>query len=67
MPQATATQNNPKERLKIIIDSSTPLVIMETLEEARAMAMIRSAASELQLPVFEWTIATGLLRSGASG
>jgi ATP-dependent 26S proteasome regulatory subunit len=66
MPQATATQN-PKERLKIIIDSSTPLVIMETLEEARAMAMIRSAASELQLPVFEWTIATGLLRSGASG
>ena len=35
MPQAAATQN-PKERLKIIIDSSTPLVIIETLEEARA-------------------------------
>ena len=52
------------ERLKVLINSSTPIVVMETVEEVRAMSLVRTACSELSLAVFEWTIADGLVRSG---
>lgn len=54
----------PLERLKVLINSSTPIVIIETVEEARAVRLIRSAADDVQLPVFEWNIADGLTRAG---
>jgi ATP-dependent 26S proteasome regulatory subunit len=53
------------ERLKVLINSSTPIVIIETVEEMRAVSMVRQACSELSLAVFEWTIADGLIRSGS--
>ena len=53
------------ERLKILIDSSTPIIIMETVEEMRAVRLVRAAATPLNLAVFEWTIATGLVRCGS--
>ncbi|HKD03977.1 MAG TPA: AAA family ATPase [Terriglobales bacterium] len=52
------------ERLKILIDSSTPIVVLETVEEMRAVRMVRTACSALNLASFEWTIASGLVRSG---
>ena len=53
------------ERLKVLINSSTPIVVMETVEEMRALSLVRMACSQLSLPVFEWTIADGLVRSGS--
>jgi SpoVK/Ycf46/Vps4 family AAA+-type ATPase len=53
------------ERLKALINSSTPIVVMETVEEMRALSLVRMACSQLSLPVFEWTIADGLVRSGS--
>jgi len=53
------------ERLKILIDSSTPIVVMETVEEMRAVRLVREASSPLRLAVFEWSIASGLVRCGA--
>ena len=53
------------ERLKILIDSSTPIIVMETVEEMRAIQLVREASSPLNLAVFEWSIATGLVRCGA--
>ena len=59
---------NPMDRLKIFINSSTPIVVMETVEEMRALALVRGACSDLSLALFEWTIADGLVRSdGAVG
>src|SRR5436190_15761768 len=57
-------QMNAVERLKVLINSSTPIVVMETVEEVRAVRMVRLACSELNLATFEWTIASGLARSG---
>jgi hypothetical protein len=37
---------------------------METVEEQRAVSLIRAACSEVNLAVFEWTVADGLSRSG---
>ncbi len=52
------------ERLKILINSSTPIVVMETVEEMRAVGLARAASAELNMAVFEWSIADGLVRAG---
>src|SRR5277367_1812680 len=52
------------DRLKILINSSTPILVMETVEEVRAVSLVRIACSQLNLPIYEWTIADGLIRSG---
>jgi hypothetical protein len=57
---------NALERLKILINSSTPIVVMETVEEMRAVNLARAACAELNLAVFEWSIADGLVRSGSN-
>jgi AAA+ superfamily predicted ATPase len=54
------------ERLKVLINSSTPIVVMETAEEVHAVTMVRAACSELNMATFEWTIADGLVRSGSN-
>ena len=51
-------------RLKVLINSSTPIVVMETSEEMRAVNVVRTACSELNMATFEWSIADGLVRSG---
>lgn len=52
------------ERLKVLLESSTPILILETVEETRAVRLVHTAASPLNLAVFEWTIASGLVRCG---
>jgi len=53
------------DRLKVLINSSTPIVVMETSEEMRAVSLVRAACAELNMATFEWSIADGLLRSGS--
>ncbi|HXX01323.1 MAG TPA: AAA family ATPase [Candidatus Acidoferrales bacterium] len=55
------------DRLKVLINSSTPIVVMETSEEMRAVSMVRAACAELNMATFEWSIADGLVRCGAGG
>ena len=57
---------DPGDRLKILINSSTPIVAVETVEEARVLSLIRQTCGDLNLPLFEWSIADGLIRSIAS-
>src|SRR5215831_2035933 len=54
------------DRLKVLINSSTPIVVMETSEEMRAVSLVRAACSELNMATFEWSIADGLVRSGSN-
>ena len=54
------------DRLKVLINSSTPIIVMETAEEMRAVSVVRAACTELNMSTFEWTIADGLVRSGSN-
>ena len=54
------------DRLKILINSSTPIIVMETSEETHAVSMVRAACSQLNMATFEWSIADGLQRSGTN-
>src|SRR5437016_13614971 len=56
--------DNTLDRLKVLLDSSTPIVVMETVYESRAARLVRVAGSALNIAAFEWTIATGLTRCG---
>jgi ATP-dependent 26S proteasome regulatory subunit len=58
-----SSPQSPIDRLKVLLNSSTPIVLIETVEEMRAVSLVRMACSELSLAVFEWTIADGLVRS----
>ncbi len=60
-----SSPQSPIDRLKVLLNSSTPIVVMETVEEMRAVSLVRIACSELSLAVFEWSIADGLVRSGS--
>ena len=57
---------NVVDRLKVLLESSTPIVVMETVEEVRAVRLVRVACSAVNLATFEWSIASGLMRSGAT-
>ena len=56
---------DPLARLKVLLDSSTPIVAIETVEEVRAVRLVRAACAALNLATFEWTIASGLARCGS--
>jgi ATP-dependent 26S proteasome regulatory subunit len=53
--------------LKVLIDSSAPIVVMETVEEVRAVRLVRVACASLNLATFEWSIASGMSRCGSEG
>lgn len=54
------------DRLKVLINSSTPIVVMETSEEMLAVNIIRTACTSLNMATFEWSVADGLVRSGSN-
>ena len=58
--------STPLERLKLLINSSTPIVVIETMEEMRAVGLVRTSCADLNLAVFEWSIADGLMRCGSN-
>src|SRR5260370_21917784 len=55
----------PLARLKVLLDSSTPSVAIERVEEVRGVRLVRAACAALNLATFEWTIASGLVRCGS--
>jgi hypothetical protein len=59
---ALAPISDPLARLKVLLDSSTPIVAMETIAEVRAVRLVCAASTVLNLAAFEWTIASGLVR-----
>lgn len=58
---------DPLGKLTVLIDSSAPMVVMETVEEVRAVRLVRVACASLNLATFEWSIASGLARCGNEG
>ena len=52
--------------LKVILRSRTPIIVIETRDEARMLEMLQkisiSASGENYLPLFQWTVTDGLQR-----
>src|SRR6185503_494406 len=51
------------EDLKLLIRSRHPVVAIETADELRAVQLVRRVAQELDRPLFEWSVTSGLRRT----
>lgn len=51
------------QHFKTLVASFHPLVVIETVEEERVESLIQKACAEMQMAVFEWSVAQGLMRS----
>ncbi|MBX3301326.1 MAG: AAA family ATPase [Nitrospira sp.] len=49
--------------LRTLIRSSHPLVIIETVEEERVLALLQSVTAQERMPLFEWSVTRGLTRA----
>ncbi len=52
--------------LRTLIRSSHPLVVIETVEEERVLALLQSVTAQERMPLFEWSITRGLTRADES-
>jgi MoxR-like ATPase len=55
------------DKLQLLIRSGHPLISIETMDEERAVGLIRGAAAEMRRPLFEWSMTTGLRTIDATG
>src|SRR6266700_2981640 len=62
--QTGGSMADPRDSLKVLINSMTPIVVIESVEEVRAVDLVCAACADLNLPVFQWNIADGLSRCG---
>ena len=49
--------------LRTLIRSSHPLVVIETVEEERVLALLQSVTAQERMPLFEWSVTRGLTRA----
>lgn len=52
--------------IQVLVLSFHPLIVIETVEEERVQTLLQSATQEMNLPLFEWSVAHGLIRSPGS-
>lgn len=51
--------------LKTLILSFQPVVAIDSVEDERVESLVREVATELRLPLFQWSVTHGLTRAGA--
>ena len=58
--------HDPRRALVLLVNSSYPIIYLETWEEARATAILAGVAEDLGVPLYEWAATTGLARAGGA-
>lgn len=53
------------DELRLLVNSRHPLIVVETSEEGRVEELLVLVAAELDIPLFTWSVTTGLVRRGA--
>jgi SpoVK/Ycf46/Vps4 family AAA+-type ATPase len=59
-------RSNPPSKhdeLRLLINSRHPIITVETAEEERLEAMLLDVATELAVPLYEWSVTTGLAKA----
>src|ERR1700730_15662754 len=62
---ATA-KHNKHDELRLLVNSRHPIITAETAEEERLEQMLLEVATELSVPLFEWTVTAGLAKFGGA-
>src|SRR5207245_11656091 len=51
------------DELRLLINSQHPIITVETPEEDRVEALLLDVAAELGVPLYEWSVTTGLAKA----
>jgi hypothetical protein len=51
--------------LELLIESRYPIIAIESFEEQRVELILQRTGLDLEMPLFVWTVADGLRRSGS--
>ena len=63
----TQTPQNPKrDELLLLINSLNPIITVETTEEERLEDLLRSISVQLVVPLYTWSVTTGLAKLSGS-
>jgi ATP-dependent 26S proteasome regulatory subunit len=51
------------DRLKLLIRSENSIIALDTRDEVQGVELVRKAADDMAVPLFEWTITAGMTRT----
>jgi len=58
----TPSKLNKRDELRLLINSRHPIITMETTEEERVEQLLFQIGTELEVPVYHWSVTKGLAR-----
>ena len=61
------TPRTKRDELALLINSRNPIVTVESAEEQRFVELLEHVALDLGIPLFVWSVTTGLARAGGAG
>ena len=61
--EARPKQPNKHDELRLLVNSRHPVITVETAEEDRVKALLLDVAEELGVPLYEWSVTTGLAKA----
>jgi ATP-dependent 26S proteasome regulatory subunit len=65
--QAIVPTSTKCDALVLLINSHSPIITVETGEEDRLEELLNMAATRLSIPLYAWSVTTGLARAGGAG
>ncbi|HMI54526.1 MAG TPA: AAA family ATPase [Candidatus Saccharimonadales bacterium] len=61
-PRLIAAQKNKQDELLLLVNSRHPIITIATTEESRAENLLLEVATRLDVPLYIWSVTTGLAR-----
>jgi AAA+ superfamily predicted ATPase len=58
--------NSKREELRLLINSRSPIITVETSEEQRFQELLEKVAAELAVPLYVWSVTEGLGKAGGA-
>jgi ATP-dependent 26S proteasome regulatory subunit len=58
-----AKRSDQQDELRLLINSRHPIITVETSEEERLETMLAAVAEEVGVPLYEWSVTTGLAKA----
>jgi hypothetical protein len=65
-PSLHSATDAKRDQLCLLINSRNPIIAVETSEERRLSELLDRVASRLMIPVYIWSVTTGLARMGGA-
>jgi hypothetical protein len=64
--RASGAPINRHDELRLLLNSRNPIITVETTEEERLAHLLLALATEMGVPIYTWSVTTGLARIGGA-